>query len=269
MLGEHPFEGEGGPLPDVEECRLSTSSSSSAPPTKAQLLALTHLPAGMAGTRGSAGCGGRGKSSEKAVRMLHGLACVMKLFTDSIPPPAPRLNKGDRQEFLAVLSQDTFVAVTSGGSLAAAGILFNLGNFDRYTEYTSLFDDYKIEEIEVRLTLVTASGSVAAEGFQFASCIDRDDAAAPTSFPQVVAHQNSFETTGVKGHYYRFVPYMATAAYSGAFTSYTSIPPVWLDCASPSVSHYGIKLIIQASSSPVVSVYVDTRARVRFGRAGI
>jgi len=37
---------------------------------------------------------------------------------------------------------------------------------------------------------------------------------------------------------------MAVAAYAGSFTSYANMEPQWIDCASPSVQHYGFKCAV-------------------------
>jgi len=49
-------------------------------------------------------------------------------------------------------------------------------------------------------------------------------------------------------------PRIANATYGGgAFTSYSNMPAMWLDVASPSVEHYGVK--IGTSATTVVINY--------------
>ena len=46
---------------------------------------------------------------------------------------------------------------------------------------------------------------------------------------------------------FRVYPRISTAAYSGAFTSYTNTKAPWIDCNSPTVQHFGMKFGIDAT----------------------
>jgi len=59
-------------------------------------------------------------------------------------------------------------------------------------------------------------------------------------------------------HYRKFIPHVAVASYSGTFTSFTNEVAPWIDIASPSVQHYGLK----TACTPTTAV-VQYTARAR------
>lgn len=113
---------------------------------------------------------------------------------------------------------------------------------------TGFFDQYRIEAI--RFTLWPQNNAIGLVTNSTTSLvpvylvIDYDDstnlgsiAAAESYSNCVVVHPGqSFERV--------FKPRMALAAYSGAFTSYANVADTWIDAASTSVQHYGIKYAI-------------------------
>jgi len=69
------------------------------------------------------------------------------------------------------------------------------------------------------------------------------------------------KTEAVKQHVHTFVPSVAAAAYSGAFTSYMNVVAPWIESSSSSVQHYGVKYAL--TISPATFAY-DVTARVHF-----
>lgn len=129
---------------------------------------------------------------------------------------------------------------------------FTLNSFNDYSSYTSLFDQYKFNEIEVWIEPTLSSSTAVANIGNYCTAIDYDDANTPTSIDNVEGHQGSLISTGFASHYHRWVPGMAIAAYSGAFSSFSSSKPTWIDSASPGVQHYGFKFAAAVTSSVIV-----------------
>lgn len=115
------------------------------------------------------------------------------------------------------------------------------------------FDQYKIEAIRFTIApqnnaigLVTNSTTTLVPLY---CVIDYDDnsnlgsaAAAEAYSTCVVLHPGeSCERT--------FQPRMALGAYSGAFTSYANVAPQWIDAASTTVQHYGIKTFVPGAAA--------------------
>jgi len=129
------------------------------------------------------------------------------------------------------------------------------------TTFAALFDQYRFDSIEIWLTPNSSSIGPNSGSGLFYSSVDYDNATAvaPSALAQktnvVVSNHNS-------GHYHRWVPHVATAAYSGAFTSFANVTSPWLDWSSPGIQHYG--LLIASEATPIGVQTVDAVARVNF-----
>jgi hypothetical protein len=142
----------------------------------------------------------------------------------------------------------------------------SMAALDGYAAYLALFDQYRIDEVEVWIEPTNVTN---VPGFsRLASCVDYDDANVPTSMGQVEDHQDSQLTIGGCGHYYRFKPHIAQAAYAGAFTSFANRPSTWIDSASTGVQHYGVK-IAAANTATAVAYSLIFKVLVSFRQPGI
>lgn len=141
-----------------------------------------------------------------------------------------------------------------------------LGAFADYAEYVGLFDQYRVNRVEVWLTPAAAAGSTVFN--QLMSAIDLDDANVPATTPEVEGKQGALTTMGGAGHYHSWTPHVANALYSGAFSSYGNMVSPWIDAASINVEHYGLK--VAAFTTPVAVNYnVAARIHVTFRAPGI
>jgi hypothetical protein len=138
---------------------------------------------------------------------------------------------------------------------------FSLSDFLGATSLTSVFDQYRFDQIECWLEV--SNPNAVAQYPQVSSAVDLDDATTPTAIGQVFDHIGAVTGVGVGGHYHRFRPHMALATYSGAFTSYANIPAGWVDCASPNVQHYGFKAAA-VSQGAAINFQLTFRAVISF-----
>lgn len=124
-----------------------------------------------------------------------------------------------------------------------------------YTSYTSCFDQYRCRQIEAWIVprIGPAQITTTANAGFLVSAVDYDDAADWTSVFQGTQYHNSVVTPGVQGHYHKWRPRFALAAYgSGSFASYANEDcDTWIDCGYPSVQFYGLK----TASEPTDVVY--------------
>jgi len=253
-------------LPNVSSTRTSVQDSDEyaimnlppevpinlSPPTLEQKKALLALPtASMAGSRSRSGMS----------------KLVGKVFNPQAGRPYPRISSPDQS--ITVQLENYSLAFTSSTSVPVyLGKTFALSDFSYYTEYTGCFDQYQILQLEVwiepALLMSSTVGSV-----PYYSAVDTDDGNTPSSGSQVSAKQGAlFSETGT-GHYHRWRPQVATALYSGAFTSYGSTPSQWIDSGSPSVQHFGLKVAVPGADGVARSFYITTRALVKFKAAGL
>jgi hypothetical protein len=127
---------------------------------------------------------------------------------------------------------------------------FQLSQVDQVSQLTAIFDQYKIECIEFWLIPHTPDNVTAATNpGLMTTVIDYDDANALSTIGQALDYTNAITASGLSGHYRVFRPHVATAAYSGAFTAYANETAPWLDAASTTVQHYGIKTACSATTA--------------------
>jgi hypothetical protein len=124
---------------------------------------------------------------------------------------------------------------------------FVLSAVPGYTEFTSLFDQYRIVMVRVvwrpRWNFSAISSSASDINPLFISVIDYDDSSTLT-ITQMLNYPSYKETRFDQDHARCIAPHLALGAYSGTFTGFSNLPPLWIDCASPGVQHYGIKYSI-------------------------
>lgn len=144
------------------------------------------------------------------------------------------------------------------------GLYFTVGALDQISSLTALFDQYRITEIEVWIMPRTTNNTVTSNTGLFASVVDYDDDTVLSTFATALDYTNVVVGTGIEGHYRRFKPHAAMAAYSGAFSAYANVESPWIDAASTGVRHYGIKTAwtatdIQYSSDVMVRLHTEWR----------
>jgi len=125
---------------------------------------------------------------------------------------------------------------------------FQLSNLDNSSSFENVWDQYRIDAI--RMTCKPQQNAIGLTTNSTTSLvplycvIDYDNtsnlgtAAAAREYDNVIVLEPGESFTRV------FQPRIALSAYSGAFTSFANMAPQWIDCASPSVQHYGIKILV-------------------------
>jgi hypothetical protein len=137
--------------------------------------------------------------------------------------------------------------------------------FNQLTAFTNLFDQYMIASVELWLMpRETVASSNSYFGGVLHTVVDIDDSALLTSVGQASDYANCVTTEATQGHYRHFIPHVAIAAYSGAFTSFTSKKNVWIDAASPSVEHYGFKVAAGPTGGASVTYDLNVRCLLKF-----
>lgn len=125
---------------------------------------------------------------------------------------------------------------------------FQLSNLDGVSNFSALFDQYMLQA--VRVSIVPNNNAVGLVTNTTVNLVplycvlDYDDATAPTSIAQMREYDNCIICEPGESIIRTFSPRLAAAAYSGTFTSFMNLGPQWIDMASPSVAHYGMKIFI-------------------------
>lgn len=236
----------------------SAAQSALLPPTKSQLAQLTAVNGAMVTSLSK----GRKKGGKNLGKKFTG-----KVFDISGARPMPNLTT-PLQTYTITAEAYSTAFTTSATVPTYFGTNFTLSLFQAYGSYTSLFDEYLIEEIECWLECTVAPSSTVASA-QLFSAVDFDDGNTPGAINTVLGKQGCLSSEVTSGHYHRWRPHVALAAYSGAFTSYSNIDSCWIDCASPAVQHYGLKACCPTADGVVRTINLTTRAKISFRGAAI
>jgi len=176
-------------------------------------------------------------------------------------------NRFDNEVFNVSQIVDQGIVLRSTTSLPAFfGLYFTASaHIQQFSTFASVFDQYRIRELEVWLEPTSLTGAFDVGQFKWASYIDYDDSATPASFAEVYSYSNCKVTNTANSHYWRFRPKIAVAAYQAAFTGYKNDTADWIDCNSGSVQHYGVKGGINATTSNDQFIITGTvRTHIQF-----
>jgi hypothetical protein len=153
---------------------------------------------------------------------------------------------------------------TSAATPQSFGVNFILSSLAPYAAYCSIFDQYAIVQAVVRIQPMLPTFAAGTGPGALVTAIDHDDSTAFTTKAQAQAFTTALETIGSIGQTRVIQPRVAVAAYSGSvFTAFAN-QRTYIDCASPSVPHYGLKVFFDASTTVVVNYSVDVELFVHF-----
>jgi hypothetical protein len=197
---------------------------------------------------------GSGQNSQTSILLDRGLALSdgsvtslqdtheLKAKSNSAPTRVPRSLAN--QSYWARLSRAPVTITGSTVTNVFDALYFALGNYAEYTDYTTVFDQYCMVETVIRIVpQITATANTTLS--TLITCIDHDDAVAPTTVAAVQAHTSFLETVNLAQT--RLIrPRFAVAAYQGAFTGYSSTTG-YVDCANSGIQHYGLKIALLPS----------------------
>jgi len=156
----------------------------------------------------------------------------------------PTLSQTYTQRYITISVAGLTQSATVDSSTA---YVFSLGDLDNAGAYQTMFDQYRIEAVRFVLrpsSLYQNATNTVTFWSPVYVVIDYDDATALSTAAAARAYDNCMILAPGEGCERTFVPRVAMAAYSGAFTSFANEIPPWIDAASPSVQHYGVKVYL-------------------------
>lgn len=127
---------------------------------------------------------------------------------------------------------------------------FSFGSATASTFYAAVFDQYRITGATITFSPRLSNGNFPSGAIspRLYTVIDYDDASATT-----ITGLTQYETLIIVppgcGVVRTLIPHAAVAAYSGTFTSFTNITSPWIDAASATVQHYGVKVAIEPGAA--------------------
>jgi hypothetical protein len=151
-----------------------------------------------------------------------------------------------------LLTTSTTVPVANGGVITTT-------IFPNFANLAVCFDQYRITSAEVWIIPQATNNSALMK-----TVVDYDNASVTATTAYFDSYTNCHTTTLANGHYRRFVPHIALAAYSGAFTSYSNVKMQWIDCVSSNVQHFGFKTYCDTTASGAIVLDLIVRAKFEF-----
>jgi hypothetical protein len=204
---------------------------------KATLRSLSAVPQGLVKSMGARHQTRARKGKGKVAKIG---ATVNRYYNEIASRPVPRNGISLAQAIQVEFNISSLFFTTNAAGLGVGnGLYATINGFSGASACLSVFDQYRIDQLEFWLDPIAAMGSTVFGSI--VSAIDLDDAASVTGASQVQDHPGALEAIGGAGHYHKWKPHMAVAVYSGAFTSFANEPAGWIDSASPAVQHYGVK----------------------------
>ncbi len=156
--------------------------------------------------------------------------------------PARNISQGNIYRCVRTVNVGTIVA---GAIDAGNGRRFRLSDLPSSSDFTNLFDQYRIKHIEAVYVFSTHILASQARYPRLTFAVDYSDASNPASESDVLQYQNSetYQFGQVKHTFKRvFQPRAALAAFEGAFTGYgMASVNQWFDTNDSSIEYYGTK----------------------------
>lgn len=141
---------------------------------------------------------------------------------------------------------------------------FSLSQIVNASEFTSLFDQYRINRIVMRFRLAVDTANyvgvptgIVPRMFWF---IDYDDATAPASLNEFRERPKCKQTTlsAYKPTIVKFTPAVLVTGYeSGVSSMYMPKFKQWIDIADPTTQHFGVKFAIDQFAENVTPFNVE------------
>lgn len=145
--------------------------------------------------------------------------------------------------------------------------VFSLNAIPNHTEFTALYDQYKINMIKIQYiprgnSTDIQTGTTTGQSTGLFTVLDYDDNNVPTSIDELMQYQNMKMSRSHQIHK-RIIKPLARINVVGSLGAgvngmYGHRNP-WIDCNSPNVPHFGIKYAIQQvpNGSQIYDVKID------------
>lgn len=158
--------------------------------------------------------------------------------------------------------QNQSMNVPVGPGVGFAVDTYALSQLPSYTEFTALYDQYRIKKILVTWYPSSDGDTSSYVGVtnapMFHAYRDYDDSSAPTTLADMMQRQGVFTRKFNKPISMTIAP-RTLATVSGVSGAGVGSRTQWLDCADSSLTHYGIKWAISANPAATNTFYYNIR----------
>jgi len=210
----------------------------------------------------------RPSRNHRSQRSNNGDGSTWSVLSESIPRMRYRFPVNSIHRIIKNYDIAAIITSTAVGAFISYGAAFAFGNLPDYTTYAAIFDQYKIEKVEMWLIPRNPnypSGASVNRGLLF-SVIDYDDQNVAGYTAATFEERDSLVVSPPSlGHYRSLTPHLAVAAYRSTgpgFTGYANMQDQWVDSAYPDVLHYGVKVGMSTADAAADVVVIDAFYRL-------
>jgi hypothetical protein len=161
---------------------------------------------------------------------------------------APAIGPPKDQVYRFVRSYTNPTQVTATATGAGGALAFTLNSVATSSDFTSLFDQYRMVNAVVKFVPLAAPLGQSTSSTNFPviyTAIDPDDSTTPASQADLEQYETLQVVPNGQPFQRSLTPKAALAAYSGVFTSFAQAPQrMWMDCSSDSIQFYGLKWFV-------------------------
>ena len=165
-----------------------------------------------------------------------------------------------------------YLSVSSGTNTVYGSFTITLASYlTNYTEFTSLFDSYRLKYAVFKFRLVLPPEATNTNAYQqfypdISATVDHDDSTLPTSMIEI--QQFGKCKNGIlwpnKYFTYKCYPTCLSTIYRGATSAYADVSnKTWCDAAYTDIPFYGLKVGVDCTRMPLQSVGLTVMVRVK------
>ena len=153
-----------------------------------------------------------------------------------------------------VLTTSTTLVTTTGQNFLLSGV-------PNVATYQNLFDQYRIDRVEVWLQ-PQANNNGGHQGTMY-SVVDYDGTP-PATLAAVSEYQNVvLGPVATIGHYHSFIPHVSIGANTGSIVASVNADETWISTSQATVIHYGIGVLCTVTVD-VISIDMQVRYHLSF-----
>lgn len=190
---------------------------------------------------------------------------VSKVFSETAPPAILMRVPTHLNLFRASRMLQGSVISSSATVATFSSVTLRLDAIDQYTEFTSLFDQFRFTRVEVWFIPRTTAVQITDQQCGLlTTVIDLDDATVLATMAEAYAYSTAQTAPGITGQYRSFTPaYETTVAVTGGGFTGEAIGDGWVDCNSPSTLWHGVKTAWTVAGA-IYSMDVMARVHMEF-----
>jgi len=192
----------------------------------------------------------RSKTSKNTTKQsYHGDTVVYTTHSPKIPDQI-------RNGVHSFIRKAGFPQILSNNSAPQLGAFaFKLSDFPSYTEFTGLYDQFRIVHVDVQflhltnaVALTNSANAILLTCPRFITVLDYDNASSPANLDELRQYSNAVTVNADTSFYRSFTPATLVTEYIGVTSGYSPAYGKWHDCTYATTPHYGLKYALDSTN---------------------